>query len=128
MSEVEKKLEEVLTEYAKMDDGLKAMYVSLRELDTVSENYSKTKTSLDASAGNLKATSEALIQEIEVLKDLAKKLGASQITVFNEKLDNLEITLQKHQEILLKNKKASSVILWLMAITLGLLTFTIFVN
>ena len=42
-------------------------------------------------------------QEIEVLKDLAKKLGDSQITVFNEKLDNFEVTLQKHQEILLKN-------------------------
>jgi len=128
MSEVEKKLEGVLTEYAKMDEGLKAMYVRLRELDSISENYNKSKTSLDASAGNLKATSTALIQEIEVLRDLAKKLGASQITVFNEKLDNFEITLQKHQEILLKNKKASSVILWLMAITLGLLTFTIFVN
>ena len=128
MSEVEKKLEGVLTEYAKMDEGLKAMYVRLRELDSISENYNKSKTLLDASAGNLKATSSALIQEIEVLRDLAKKLGDSQITVFNEKLDNFEITLQKHQEILLKNKKASSVILWLMAITLGLLTFTIFVN
>ena len=60
--------------------------------------------------------------------DLAKKLGDSQITVLNEKLDNFEVTLQKHQEILLKNKKASSVIMWLMAITLGLLTFTIFMN
>lgn len=128
MSEVEKKLEGVLTEYAKMDEGLKAMYVRLRELDSISENYNKSKTLLDASAGNLKATSTALIQEIEVLRDLAKKLGDSQINVFNEKLDNFEITLQKHQEILLKNKKASNVILWLMAITLGLLTFTIFVN
>ena len=128
MSEVEKKLEGVLTEYAKMDEGLKAMYVRLRELDSISENYNKSKTLLDASAGNLKATSTALIQEIEVLRDLAKNLVDSQITVFNEKLDNFEITLQKHQEILLKNKKASSVILWLMAITLGLLTFTIFVN
>ncbi len=128
MSEVEKKLEGVLTEYAKMDEGLKAMYVRLRELDSISENYNKSKTLLDASAGNLKATSTALIQEIEVLRDLAKKLGDSQINVFNEKLDNFEITLQKHQEILLKNKKASSVILWLMAITLGLLAFTIFVN
>ena len=128
MSEVEKKLEGVLTEYAKMDEGLKAMYVRLRELDSISENYNKSKTLLDASAGNLKATSTALIQEIEVLRDLAKKLSDSQITVFNEKLDNFEVTLQKHQEILLKNKKASSVIMWLMAITLGLLTFTIFVN
>ena len=64
MSEVEKKLEGVLTEYAKMDEGLKAMYVRLRELDSISENYNKSKTLLDASAGNLKATSAALIQEI----------------------------------------------------------------
>jgi len=128
MSEVEKKLEGVLTEYAKMDEGLKAMYVRLRELDSISENYNKTKTSLDASAGNLKATSEALIQEIDVLRDLAKKLGDSQITIFNEKLNSFEITLQKHQEILQKNKKTSNVNLWLMAITLGLLAFTIFVK
>jgi hypothetical protein len=157
MSEVEKKLEGVLTEYAKMDEALKAMYVRLRDLDTISENYHKSKTSLDASAGNLKAASEAVIQEIEVLRDLAKKLTDSQITVFYEKLysfevalqRNFEATSQKHQEMnlenkktsssiletlqfnqkkLLKNEKASSIILWLMAITVGLLAFEIFVS
>ena len=91
MSEVEKKLEGVLTEYAKMDDDLNDMYVRLRELDTISESYNKTKSSLESSSGNLKATSEALIAEIEILKDLANKLGNSQITTFNTKLDSFAL-------------------------------------
>ena len=126
MSEVEKKLEGVLTEYAKMDEGLKAMYVRLRELDSISETYNKSKNLLDASAVNLKGTSDALISEIEVLRDFAQKLGDSQITTFNQKLDNLEITIKKQQKLLEKNNKTSSAMMWLIALALGLLIFSIF--
>ena len=126
MSEVEKKLEGVLTEYAKMDEGLKAMYVRLRELDSISETYNKSKNLLDASAVNLKSTSDALISEIEVLRDFAQKLSDSQITTFNQKLDNLEITIKKQQKLLEKNNKTSSAMMWLIALALGLLIFSIF--
>ena len=127
MSEVEKKLEGVLTEYAKMDDALNDMYVRLRELDTISESYNKTKSSLESSSGNLKATSEALIAEIEILKDLANKLGNSQITTFNTKLDSFalatnakfdsfETALKKQQELLYKSRVMSIAILGLVSV------------
>jgi len=138
MSEVEKKLEGVLTEYAKMDDALNDMYVRLRELDTIYESYNKTKSSLESSSGNLKATSEALIAEIEILKDLANKLGNSQITTFNTKLDSFalatnakldsfalatnakfdsfETALKKQQELLYKSRVMSIAILGLVSV------------
>jgi len=118
MSEVEKKLEGVLTEYAKMDDALKDMYVRLRELDSISESYNKTKSSLESSSGNLKATSEALIAEIEILKDLASKLGKSQIMTFNDKLDSLESALMKLQLSLHKSRLMSIYTLGLVAVAL----------
>ena len=118
MSEVEKKLEGVLTEYAKMDDALKDMYVRLRELDSISESYNKTKSSLESSSGNLRATSEALIAEIEILKDLASKLGKSQIMTFNDKLDSLESALMKLQLSLHKSRLMSLYTLGLVAVAL----------
>ena len=126
MSEVEKKLEGVLTEYAKMDDGLKDMYVRLRELDSISESYNKTKSSLESSSGNLKATSEALIAEIEVLKDLASKLGKSQIVTFNGKLDSLESVVTKLQLSLLKSRVMSMTTLGLVALALIAALYSIF--
>jgi len=118
MSEVEKKLEGVLTEYAKMDDALKDMYLRLRELDSISESYNKTKSSLESSSGNLRATSEALIAEIEILKDLASKLGKSQIMTFNDKLDSLESALMKLQLSLHKSRLMSLYTLGLVAVAL----------
>jgi chromosome segregation ATPase len=118
MSEVEKKLEGVLTEYAKMDDALKDMYVRLRELDSISESYNKTKSSLESSSGNLRATSEALIAEIEILKDLASKLGKSQIMTFNDKLDSLVSALMKLQLSLHKSRLMSLYTLGLVAVAL----------
>ena len=126
MSEVEKKLEGVLTEYAKMDDGLKDMYVRLRELDSISESYNKTKSSLESSSGNLKATSEALIAEIEVLKDLASKLGKSQIVTFNGKLDSLESVVTKLQLSLHKSRVMSMTTLGLVALALIAALYSIF--
>ena len=126
MSEVEKKLEGVLTEYAKMDDGLKDMYVRLRELDSISESYNKTKSSLESSSGNLKATSEALIAEIEVLKDLASKLGKSQIVTFNDKLDSLESVVTKFQLSLNKSRVMSMTTLGLVALALIAALYSIF--
>ena len=125
MSEVEKKLEGVLTEYAKMDDALKDMYTRLRELDSISESYNKTKSTLDSSSGNLRATSEALIGEIEVLKDLASKLGKSQITTFNDKLDSLESALIKLQLSLHKSRLMSNYTLGLVAIALVVALYSI---
>ena len=126
MSEVEKKLEGVLTEYAKMDDGLKDMYVRLRELDSISESYNKTKSSLESSSGNLKATSEALIAEIEVLKDLASKLGKSQIVTFNGKLDSLESVVTKLQLSLHKSRVMSMTSLGLVSLALIAALYSIF--
>jgi hypothetical protein len=125
MSEVEKKLEGVLTEYAKMDDALKDMYVRLRELDSISESYNKTKSSLESSSGNLKATSEALIAEIEILKDLASKLGKSQIMTFNDKLDSLESALMKLQLSLHKSRLMSIYTLGLVAVALIVALYSI---
>ena len=125
MSEVEKKLEGVLTEYAKMDDALKDMYVRLRELDSISESYNKTKSSLESSSGNLKATSEALIAEIEILKDLASKLGKSQIMTFNDKLNSLESTLMTLQLSLHKSRLMSIYTLGLVAVALIVALYSI---
>lgn len=125
MSEVEKKLEGVLTEYAKMDDALKDMYVRLRELDSISESYNKTKSSLESSSGNLKATSEALIAEIEILKDLASKLGKSQIMTFNDKLNGLESTLMTLQLSLHKSRLMSIYTLGLVAVALIVALYSI---
>lgn len=142
MSEVEKKLEGVLKEYAKMDDDLRDMYVRLRELDSISESYIKAKSSLESSSANLKSTSEALNAEIEILRELASKLGASQFTTFNDKLDRLtinmneklnssaykmneklnsfEAVLMKQQELLHKSKMMS-------ISTLGLISLALFI-
>lgn len=126
MSEVEKRLEGVLKEYAKMDDDLKEMYVRLQELDSISESYNKTKSSLESSSGNLKATSEALIAEIEVLRDLASKLGKSQITTFNDKLDSLESTIMKLQISLHKSRIVSIATLGLVTVALIVALYSIF--
>ena len=147
MSEVEKKLEGVLTEYAKMDDGLRDMYVRLRELDSISDSYNKTNRSLESSSANLKATSEALIAEIEILRDLASKLGKSQITTFNDKLDSLSINmneklngsaykmneklnsfeanLMKQQELLEKNRMICSAILGLVSLAVCVALYSV---
>ena len=147
MSEVEKKLEGVLTEYAKMDDALKDMYIRLRELDSISESYNKTKSSLESSSANLKATSEALIAEIEILRDLASKLGKSQIMTFNDKLDSLstnmneklngsaykmneklnsfEATLMKQQDLLQKNRMICSANLGLVSLALSVALYSL---
>lgn len=125
MSEVEKKLEGVIKEYAKMDDGLRDMYVRLRELDSISDSYNKTNSSLESSSANLKATSEALIVEIEILRDLASKLGKSQITTFNDKLDSLELTISKLQLSLHKSRMASFATLGLVAVALIVALYSI---
>ena len=147
MSEVEKKLEGVLKEYAKMDDVLKEMYVRLQELDSISGNYNKTEKILEASSGNLKATSDALISEIEVLKDLASKLGNSEITTFiskldsfansingklngsahkmNEKMDSFAASLEIQQDLLQKTKMVSTVNLWLISLTFFFVFYSI---
>ena len=147
MSEVEKKLEGVLTEYAKMDDGLRDMYVRLRELDSISDSYNKTNRSLESSSANLKATSEALIAEIEILRDLASKLGKSQIMTFNDKLDSLstnmneklngsaykmneklnsfEATLMKQQDLLQKNRMICSANLGLVSLALSVALYSL---
>lgn len=111
MSEVEKKLEGVLTEYAKMDDGLRDMYVRLRELDSISENYGKTKTFLEASSSNLKATSDALISEIEVLKDLTKILGNGDFPALQAKLEALEEQVRDQQVHMISKLKGEFVAL-----------------
>ena len=147
MSEVEKKLEGLLTEYAKMDDGLRDMYVRLRELDSISDSYNKTNRSLESSSANLKATSEALIAEIEILRDLASKLGKSQIMTFNDKLDSLstnmneklngsaykmneklnsfEATLMKQQDLLQKNRMICSANLGLVSLALSVALYSL---
>ena len=147
MSEVEKKLEGVLTEYAKMDDGLRDMYVRLRELDSISDSYNKTNRSLESSSANLKATSEALIAEIEILRDVASKLGKSQIMTFNDKLDSLstnmneklngsaykmneklnsfEATLMKQQDLLQKNRMICSANLGLVSLALSVALYSL---
>jgi hypothetical protein len=66
----------------------------------------------------LKATSEALIAEIEILKDLASKLGKSQIMTFNDKLDSLESALMKLQLSLHKSRLMSIYTLGLVAVAL----------